>query len=86
MRMSGDNDRCDKESRRRSMIMNGTTMAFGGSMIVANDNGDRKMIMAIVKTNISMSSSRQWLMMTRKVFRAELWLVDERVNTELYLR
>ena len=37
--------------------MSGTTMAFGGSMIVANDNGDRKMIMAIVKTNISMSSS-----------------------------
>ena len=34
------------------MIMDGTTMAFGGSMIVANDNRDRKMIMTIVKASI----------------------------------
>ena len=58
MRMSGDNDRCDKESRRRSMVMDGTTIAFGGSIIVANDNRDRKIIMTIVKASISMSSSR----------------------------
>ena len=52
MKVAGDNDGCDKESQRWSMITIGATMVFGDSMIVANDNEDRKMIMRIVKTNV----------------------------------
>ena len=52
MRVVDDNDGCDKESQRWSMITIGATMVFGDSMIVANDNDDRKMIMTIVKTNV----------------------------------
>jgi len=70
MKVVSDNDGYDKESQRWSMITIDATMVFGDTMIVAINNEDHKMIMAIVKTNISVSSSRQWLMMTRKVFKS----------------
>ena len=52
MKVVGDNDVYDKESQRWSMITIGATMVFGDTMIVTIDNEDRKMIMAIVKTNV----------------------------------
>ena len=52
MKIVGDNDGYNKESQRWSTITIGATMVFGDSMIVANDNDDRKMIMTIVKTNV----------------------------------